>query len=136
MSFPADLNWYLDRYEPPPKQRRKTVTRMAEPRERWRITLDELCYAAQITPVVFQAWAEAGYLGSRLRSLPSQGGRGRHITRETAQRTVLMARLVQAGLTPEAASHVATTHQVGNDEPLRVSLTSQAAITVSRDDLP
>lgn len=136
MSFPVSLDWYLDKYEPPPKQRRKTRSRMAEPRERWRITLGELCYAAKITPVVFQLWADSGYLGSRLRSLPSQGGRGRHITRETAQRTVLLARLVTAGLTPEAASHVATAHAVGDDEPLRMALPGGVLVTIQRDDLP
>lgn len=137
MSFPANLDWYLDKYEPPAKQRRKTRKRkMAEPRQRWRITLDELCYAASINPATFQAWADSGYLGARLRSIPSQGGRGRHITRETAQRTVLMARLVRAGLSPEAASHLATSHTVGSDEPLEVRLSEYVTVTIPRNDLP
>jgi hypothetical protein len=110
-------------------------TQLREPRTRWRITLDELCYAARIDPVVFDAWATSGYLGKRLATCPA-GGRARHITRETAQRTVLMARLVWAGLTPVAASHLVTTHHVGDEGPLVAELAGGVTVSVPRSDLP
>jgi hypothetical protein len=134
-----DPDWYLDHESPAPNRRlrrRKNVIRMTRPRQRWRMTLDELCYAAKITPVQFDQWASAGLLGSRLQSLPAQGGRGRHIARDTAQRTVLVARLVAVGVHPEVAGCVAAGHKTGETGPLQATLPNGVTITVPRDDLP
>lgn len=131
-------DWYLDRYVPPaklPKRRRKQVIIMVEPRRRWRMTLDELCYAARITPATFDRWADAGLLGKRLASRPDQG-RGRHITRDTAQRTVLVARLVAAGVKPDAAGCIAAGHKTGDNTPLVADLPGGVQVTIPREDLP
>jgi hypothetical protein len=134
-----DPDWYFDHYPAPPatlgRRRRKTVIRMTQPRQRWRMTLDELCYAAQITPSTFNEWADQGLLGRRVAERPD-AGRGRHITRETAQRTVLVARLVSAGIHPEAAGHVAAGHKVGDDDPLEAQLNNGVTVAIRRDDLP
>lgn len=108
---------------------------MAEQRQRWRITLDELCYAAKIQPEAFDIWARNGYLGKRLASYPDKG-RGRHITRDAAQRTVLVARLVRAGVREDVAGHVAAAHKVGDTEPLEAELPNGVRVTVAREDLP
>lgn len=133
-----DPDWYLDHDMTPHERRRlrrKTVIRMTEQRIRWRMTLDELCYAARITPRVFNDWADRGLLGRRVAERPD-AGRGRHITRETAQRTVLVARLVAAGIHPEAAGHVAAGHKVGDTTTLDASLSNGVTVQVRRDDLP
>lgn len=106
-----------------------------ERRARWRMTLDELCYAAAISPGQFQQWADEGVLGKRLAVRPN-GGRASHITRETAQRTVLVARLVAAGVHPLAAGHVAQGHKVNDSEPLHAELPCGVTITILREDLP
>lgn len=133
-----DLDWYLDRYTGPPqrtKKRRKQVSNLAEQRQRWRMTLDELCYAAKIDVNTFNSWADAGLLGKRLASRPDQG-RGRHITRETAQRTVLVARMAAAGIRPDIAGCVAAGHKTGDTAPLVADLPGNVHVTISRDDLP
>lgn len=139
MGRPAmDLDWYLDHYVPPPRQtkrRRKPTTMTEQKRERWRMTLDELCYAAKIDVKTFDAWADAGLLGKRLASRPDQG-RGRHITRETAQRTVLVARMVVSGVRPDIAGCVASGHKTGDTTPLVANLPGGIDMTISREDLP
>lgn len=133
-----DPDWYLD-HDPTPCERRrirrKTVIRMTKPRERWRMTFDELCYAARITPDTFDTWADQGLLGRRVAERPVNG-RGRHITRETAQKTVLVARLVAAGIHPEAAGCVVAGHRVGDLTPLEASLNNGVTVQIRRDDLP
>jgi hypothetical protein len=132
-----EIDWYLDHPAGPStvRLRRKAVIRVAQPRQRWRITLDELCYTARISPTIFDIWATSGYLGSRLTSVPDKG-RGRHITRATAQRTVLVSRLVAAGMRPEVAGHVVAGHRVGDTAPLEAELPNGVTVTVARDDLP
>lgn len=102
---------------------------------RWRMTLDELCYAAKIDHKTFDAWADAGLLGRRVTERPNQG-RGRHITRDTAQRTVLVARMVAAGIHPDVAGCVAAGHKTGATDPLVAQLTGGTTFTISREDLP
>lgn len=99
------------------------------------MTLDELCYAARIDVKTFDAWADAGFLGKRLASRPDQG-RGRHLTRETAQRTVLVARMVAAGIRPDIAGCVAAGHKTGDSTPLVADLPGDVHVTISREDLP
>jgi len=114
---------------------RRRKDEMPEKRVRWRMTLDELCYAAGIAPNIFDEWADHGWLGKRFASRPDQG-RSRHITREMAQRTVLVARLVRAGLHPEAAGCVAQGHKVNDYEPLLAHMPGGVQITITRSDLP
>jgi len=133
-----DPDWYLDHYLAPIeriKRRRKPMTMTTPKRERWRMTLDELCYTSGISPNVFNEWADAGYLGKRLAAYPANG-RGRHITRETAQRTVLVARMVKAGVTPSVAGCVAAGHKTGDDSPLVADLPGGIHVEISREDLP
>ena len=108
---------------------------MTEPRERWRITFDQLCMEARIDAKTFDSWADQGILGKRLASRPVQG-RGRHITRDVAQRTVLVARLVAAGLHPVAAGHIASAHNVRDKTPLTADLPNGVTVTIDRSDLP
>lgn len=133
-----DLDFYLDRYVAPrgqPSYRRKRRSHVNEKRPRWRMTLDELCYVAKVNVKTFDTWADAGLLGKRLASRPDKG-RGRHITRETAQRTVLVARLVAAGVHPDVAGCVAAGHKTGDNTPLVAALPGGVQVTVSREDLP
>lgn len=133
-----DPDWYLDHYTVPierPKRRRKLTPVTSPKRERWRMTLDELCYAAGINPYIFNVWAGEGLLGKRLVAYPANG-RGRHITRETAQRTVLVARMIAAGVTPTVAGCVAAGHKTGDSTPLVADLPGGIHITILREDLP
>lgn len=114
---------------------RRRKDEMPEKRVRWRMTLDELCYVAGITPDILDEWADKGWIGKRCVARPN-GGRGRHITREMAQRTVLVSRLVRAGLHPEAAGCVAQGHKVNDHEPLHADLPGGVQITITRSDLP
>jgi len=115
-----------------PKMKKVTVK---EKRVRWRMTLDELCAAACVDARQFQLWADEGILGKRIASTPN-GGRGSHITREVAQRTVLVSRLVAAGVHPLAAGHIAQGHKVNDYHPLETALTCGVTITIDRTDLP
>lgn len=108
---------------------------MPDQRVRWRMTLDELCYAAKIPARTFDDWAAQGILGKRHALYPDQG-RGRHITRELAQKTVLVARLVAAGLHPLAAGHVAQGHKTNDTSPLTTELSGGIEVTIDRSDLP
>ena len=113
-----------------PKRRRQVTERV-----RWRITLDQLLLEAKIDAKTFDAWADAGYLGSRLRERPNQG-RGRHITRVTAQKTVLVARLVHAGISPMMAGHIASNHSLKDTTPLTIDTGHGVTVTIDRSDLP
>lgn len=133
-----DLDWYLDHYTAPRQRARRrrtlmTVTRTK--RQRWRMTLDELCYAAGIDVKTFDRWADSGILGKRQAARPDRG-RGRHITKETAQRTVLVARMVTAGVTPDVAGCVAAGHRTGDTSLLIADLPGGVHVTISREDLP
>jgi methyl coenzyme M reductase subunit C len=73
------------------------------------MTLDELCYSVRRTPVDLERWAELGALGDRMKE-PRDRGKWRHITKDTAGRTIIMDRLVQAGLDEERAASIARTY--------------------------
>lgn len=106
-----------------PKRRKKA----AEDRMRWHMTLDELCYAAHIDPTTFNIWSDEGLLGR---------SRDRRVTREVAQKTVLVSRLITAGLHRNAAACVAAGHKTGDTTPLTAELPGGVTVTVDRSDLP
>lgn len=106
-------------------------------RIRWRMTLDELVHACGVRLPELEHWAEIGGLGDRWRE-PRNQGKWRHITREAAQRAVLMSRMVKAGMTPEAAAVVAREHAVHRGSEPAPMMARRPGVTflVSRDNLP
>lgn len=138
-SYQAELEYgdapHFMRYTNSGTARRHGGRRVSESRQRWRITLDQLLMEAKITAKTFDEWADQGILGKRLVERPAQG-RGRHITRDTAQRTVLVARLVRAGIHPLAAGHIASSHNVRETTPLTAELPNGVTVTIDRSDLP
>ncbi len=106
-----------------------------ERRAKWRMSLEELCSVACITPVQLQQWANEGVIEKRL-APTMRAGRAPHITREAAQRTVLVSRLVAAGVHPLAAGHIAQGHKTNDFEPLQADLPCGVTITIQRKDLP
>jgi hypothetical protein len=103
-------------------------------RERWRMTLQELCYATKTTPFDLNRWASLGALGPRWRE-KKQHGRWNHITREAAQRAVIMSRLVDAGVNEEQSATLAAIWEIGSSGDYTVHR-EHATIVVSTDDLP
>lgn len=73
------------------------------------MTLDELCYTVRRTPVDLERWAELGALGERWKE-PRDRGKWRHITKDTAGRTIIMERLIQAGFDEERAAPIAASY--------------------------
>lgn len=104
-------------------------------RQRWRITLDELAYQCGVPASEVQRWADIGALGSRYAEGRDQGF-GRHITREAAQRAVLMARLTQSGVNVNRAARITVSHTVRETDPLTVDVGQGVKIIVDRSDLP
>lgn len=78
-------------------------------RQRWRMSLDELCHVTNADVQTLERWSALGALGSRWRQRRDQG-KWRHITREVARRAVIMSRLVAAGIAEEPASRMAMTY--------------------------
>lgn len=103
-------------------------------RVRWRMTLDELCYATKASAMLIEEWAQLGAYGPRWRENRDRG-KYRHVTREMAQRAVIMSRLVQAGMKPEAAARISVEHTVRITDPL-IARIGAVEITIKRDDLP
>jgi Fe2+ transport system protein FeoA len=117
------------------KRHRKKMTVTSDAgRVRWRMTLDELCYATKASAMLIEQWAQLGAYGPRWRENRDRG-KYRHVTREMAQRAVIMSRLVRAGMKEEAAAKIAVEHQVRTTEPLIARL-GEVHITIRRDDLP
>ncbi len=114
---------------------KKQEMQVLERRSKWRMTLDELCAVACITPVQLHQWASEGILEKRL-APKARAGRAPVITREAAQRTVLVSRLVAAGVHPLAAGHIAQGHKTNDFEPLQADLPCGVTITIQRKDLP
>jgi len=106
----------------------------AKARVRWRMTLDELAYATKVSPITLEEWAQLGAYGPRWKENRDRG-KWRHITREVAQRAVVMSRLVRAGLTTITAADIARTHEVGDDMPLYAHQ-GEVTLIVKRNDLP
>jgi hypothetical protein len=109
------------------------MNRMTE-RVRWRVTLDQLCHLCDANPYTLEYWAALGALGPRWKE-PRNSGKWRHITREAADRAVLMSRIVKAGVEPWRAAQIASTHQHGDTTPLTVTI-GEVQIQVSREELP
>lgn len=103
-------------------------------RIRWRMTLDELCYVTKASPNLVEQWAQLGAYGPRWKEKRDRG-KYRHVTREMAQRCVIMSRLVQAGMKPEAAARIAVEHTLRDTDPLIARL-GPIQITINREDLP
>lgn len=99
----------------------------AHKRTRWKMTAEELCYAAGIDVTTFNEWIDLGIVGRN---------RDRRVTREVAQKTVLVARLVTAGLGPYVAGCVVAGHKTNDDHPLEAELPGGVVVTVDRTDLP
>lgn len=104
-------------------------------RVRWRITLDQLLHATGVTGAELDRWRRAGYLGARVAEGADQGF-GRHITREVAQRAVLMARCVDAGITEEVAARLVADHVPRDNQPIVAKMSDTVTIKVSKEGLP
>jgi len=98
------------------------------------MTFDELCYACKVRPPTIDRWAELGAFGPRLKE-PRDRGWHRHVTRELAQRAVIMSRLVKLGLDEHVAAELAVMHQLGETDEITFPA-DNASITVRRDNLP
>ncbi len=107
-----------------PKRRKKADV---DTRVRWKMSIEELCYAAGIDSDTFTEWVHFGLVGK---------SRDLRVTREVAQKTVLVARLVGAGLYPTGAGCVAAGHKTGDTSPLVAELPGGVTVTVLRTDLP
>lgn len=103
-------------------------------RVRWRMTFDQLCYECRTTPPVVDRWAELGAFGPRLKE-PRDRGWHRHVSREVAQRAVIMSRLIKFGLNERVAAELASLHELGETEPM-IYTGNNASITIRRDNLP
>lgn len=103
-------------------------------RVRWRITLDELAHMCKVPAGDVSYWAELGALGPRY-SEPRDQGLGRHITREAAQRAVIMSRLIHAGVRAEEAAQISSLHNVKETGELAVTRNG-VQIRIDRTDLP
>jgi Fe2+ transport system protein FeoA len=98
------------------------------------MTLDELCFLTARSPVDLERWAQLGAFGLRWKE-PRDRGKWRHISRATAQRAVIMERLVQLGIDEEHSAAIASTHEVKDkDKPLDVTIRG-VTLTVHRADL-
>lgn len=103
---------------------------------KWRMTLQELCYLTKATPPELDEWAELGALGPRWKE-PRDRGRWRHISREAAQRAVIMRHLLDMGLQPRTAAAIASVHQRGDLSDLHATMSGvEVRIKRSEIDLP
>ena len=75
---------------------------MSDRKPRWRMTFQELCYRARVTPTEIERWASSGALGPRLQE--STEGRWRHVTKDMAERALLTRLLLDQGLTLESVA--------------------------------
>lgn len=91
------------------------------------MTVEELCYAAGIDVATFNEWSDTGIVGRN---------RDRRVTKTVAQKTIIVARLVAAGLHPHAACCVAAGHKTNDTSPLVAELPGGVTVTVERTDLP
>lgn len=106
----------------------------ADGRIRWRMTLDQLVYETKASANLIEEWAQLGAYGPRWRENRDRG-KYRHVTREMAQRCMIMARLVRAGMKPEAAARIAVEHTLRTTEPL-IARIGEVQIVINREDLP
>ena len=103
-------------------------------RIRWRYTLDQLCHSARTTPATLDHWASLGAFGPRWQERRERG-KWRHITRDVADRAVLMGRLTRSGISDELACRIVMTHKHGPTSDLVFS-DNDVHVTVSREGLP
>ena len=104
---------------------------MSDTKTRWRMTLDELAHCCGVSVHRIDDWAMLGAFGPRYRERQNSGWH-RHITRELAQRAVIMARLISAGLRADIAAAAASQHQVGDESTLTVQNSGGVYVMVNR----
>jgi hypothetical protein len=98
------------------------------------MTLDELCHVSRSTPNDLERWRALGVFGDRVKE-PRDRGVWRHVSKEIAHRAIIMRTLLDLGLTEQAATQIARTHQVKDrQEPLRIT-GRNGQITVMRSNL-
>jgi hypothetical protein len=117
---------------------------MTETRQRWRCTLEELCFKASAKPKDLERWARAGAFGPRWAETTEN--KWRHIDRMTARRAVLMRILLDAGLNEETAAGLAwfstpapERRKRGTVETTKIEFSTgalTATIELGPDDLP
>lgn len=110
------------------------TTNDPSPRDRWRMTFDELTHACDVSPQVVDRWAQLGALGPRLKERRDRGWH-RHVDRLTAGRAVIMSRLVHAGVNERVAARIAAGHEKNETSDI-VYDHGGVTIRASRQDLP
>ena len=96
--------------------------------------MGELCLRCRCTARDLDRWAVIGAFGPRIMERRLTGWH-HHIDRVTAQRAVIMSRLMRAGLKEEAAVKIVETHERGDSGNITATMDG-VVITVSREDLP
>ncbi len=122
--------WYDEELEVRRKPRKKNnrPLKIVKP-ERWTISEEELATLAGISPEVLSEWRGRGLLGK-------PDPRNKYdIDLNTAQRVVLMSRLVAVGIHPNAAGHIVAAHSSRDLSPLVVEFPGGVTVTVNRADL-
>jgi myo-inositol catabolism protein IolC len=103
-------------------------------RERWRMTLDELCHVSRTKQPELERWRAIGAFGDRWKEDRDRGV-WRHISKIVAHRAIIMRTLIELGLTEPAALQIARQHEITEkDEPLEV-IGKNGRITVWRSNL-
>lgn len=98
--------------------------------EPWKISPEALADLAGISVETLSEWVGRGLLGK-----PDTRQRANSLSLGTAQKTILMSRLVAVGLHPVAAGHIVATHNSKDFGPLTVELPGGIVITVDRKNL-
>lgn len=102
---------------------------------KWRMTLDELCHLVDVNAHQLDRWASLGAFGPRWRERRDQG-KWRHISKETAQRAVIMAALTRSGFQPIVAAALSAQHRRGAKSDLVFKFSDNVSVTIKREDLP
>lgn len=78
---------------------------MTEKRERWRMTLQELCHRTGATPQELNEWAKLGVFGPAWAQ--STENKWRHVTKAVARRAIVMRHLLDRRIEPLPAAMMA-----------------------------
>lgn len=131
---PSDLDELPSTTPVRPKARGKKKPKEVVRPTQWSMTVQELCDISKISHLKFLEWVAEGVLGNvqigKVRSPHST------LTRAIAQRTILVTRLVAAGIHPIAAGHIASAHLTNDKTPLETELTGGVTVIIDRFDLP
>lgn len=110
---------------------------MTEKRERWRMTLEELCHHTRATPAELNEWAKLGAFGPAWAA--STENKWRHITKAVARRAIVMRYLLdhKVAALPAALMAWSAGDRLAKGEKLAYG---DAAVTIELDpesmDLP